>query len=69
MFINRVTVQYADMETKLNAVERIEEYASKPEEAPAVVPDCRPPEGWPARGDIVFRNVAMRCVSGGLIYS
>eukprot|EP00698_Gefionella_okellyi_P017609 TRINITY_DN5180_c0_g1_i1.p1 TRINITY_DN5180_c0_g1~~TRINITY_DN5180_c0_g1_i1.p1 ORF type:complete len:1377 (-),score=356.53 TRINITY_DN5180_c0_g1_i1:83-4213(-) len=58
-FLNRTAIQYTDTETKMSAVERVEEYAALPEEAPAIT-DVRPPVHWPSRGEIIFENVYMR---------
>ncbi|KAJ3413134.1 hypothetical protein HDV05_008472 [Chytridiales sp. JEL 0842] len=53
--------QFTDTEIAMNAVERIEHYAYKLDtEAPAVLPQNRPPPEWPVTGNIRFENVEMR---------
>lgn len=47
-------------ENSFNAVERVGSYADVPPEAPAVIPDHRPPPDWPSAGDVMFENVVMR---------
>lgn len=39
----------AEMEVSMNSVERMIEYNSLDSEAPAIVPDNRPPENWPSQ--------------------
>ncbi|GAA5878573.1 hypothetical protein JCM1840_007455 [Sporobolomyces johnsonii] len=52
--------QGAEVENDMNSVERVLHYAHKLEaEAPAVIEDSRPPEDWPAQGEIKFKNVVM----------
>jgi ATP-binding cassette subfamily C (CFTR/MRP) protein 4 len=49
-----------DVETQITAVERVIEYSSLEQEAPAQVsPECRPPSNWPSQGRITFDNVSM----------
>eukprot|EP00741_Cyanophora_paradoxa_P010538 tig00000158_g10189.t1 len=51
----------ADIESMLGAVERVKYYTDNiPEEAPLVLPNCRPAESWPAKGEIDFKDVVMR---------
>jgi len=52
--------QLSELEVAMNAVERVIEYRSEPEEAPAVVPDRRPPPSWPARGGIRISDLDVR---------
>lgn len=45
----------------MTSVERVLDYCSLDQEAPAEVPqDHRPPPNWPSHGQIVFDNVSMR---------
>lgn len=46
-------------EIAILSVERIREYCSLPKEAPAVT-DLRPPESWPAIGQIAVRNLSVQ---------
>ena len=48
------------IETQMTSVERILDYCSLDQEAPArVAQNLRPPIGWPSHGQIVFDNVSM----------
>lgn len=51
---------YAVMEMNMNSVERLLEYMDLDKEAEAVIPDSRPPVGWPNRGEIEVNNVSLR---------
>lgn len=53
----RMTVE---VETNIVSVERIQEYASLASEAPAVIPENRPPKGWPTEGAILFEKYLTR---------
>ncbi|EGG24262.1 hypothetical protein DFA_06412 [Cavenderia fasciculata] len=57
--LNRFTLQGADLETKMNSVERINHYISGPVEAPQVIESCRPESDWPQQGGIALDNVVM----------
>nr|KAJ3421673.1 hypothetical protein HK105_002724 [Polyrhizophydium stewartii] len=52
--------QFTDMEIAMNAVERVNYYAHKLELEAAEITDVRPPAGWPAKGEIEFKDVSMR---------
>nr|KAJ3412102.1 hypothetical protein HK105_002440 [Polyrhizophydium stewartii] len=52
--------QFTDMEIAMNAVERVNYYAHKLEPEAAEITDVRPPAGWPAKGEIEFKDVSMR---------
>lgn len=60
-WIVRMTVE---VETNIVSVERIKEYSEIKSEAPAIVEDNRPPESWPAEGDIKFENYSTRYRTG-----
>ena len=51
----------------MNAVERIKEYDDLPQEAPEIIPDNRPPENWPTKGEIKFVDYSLRYRQGELI--
>lgn len=51
---------YAIMEMNMNSVERITEYMDVEKEAPAILPDSRPPVGWPSRGEIEVTDLSLR---------
>ncbi|KAI9677492.1 MAG: hypothetical protein M1817_006446 [Caeruleum heppii] len=45
---------YAANEQNMNSVERVKEYLDVDQEAPAVIPDARPPANWPSKGSVEF---------------
>ncbi|RKP02430.1 hypothetical protein CXG81DRAFT_10769 [Caulochytrium protostelioides] len=51
---------HAEMEMSMNSVERVQEYMQIEQEPPAIIPDSRPPPGWPMRGQIVVHDVSLR---------
>ncbi|EGC39074.1 hypothetical protein DICPUDRAFT_148191 [Dictyostelium purpureum] len=57
-YLNRAAFQYADIETKLNSLERIYQYIKGPVEAPQVI-EPRPKESWPENASITFDNFYM----------
>eukprot|EP00026_Physarum_polycephalum_P000575 Phypoly_transcript_00576.p1 GENE.Phypoly_transcript_00576~~Phypoly_transcript_00576.p1 ORF type:complete len:1455 (+),score=279.81 Phypoly_transcript_00576:408-4367(+) len=63
LYLNKATVQMADTETKMNSVERVLEYTSSPQEAPAVTPND-PAGHWPTEGSVKFDNFQMRYREG-----
>lgn len=53
--------QAIESEAKFVAVQRLQHYSEDVEsEAPAVIKDHRPPEGWPKQGEIKFEKYKMR---------
>lgn len=54
---------FSELQHQLISVERIEEYATLRQEAPAVT-GVPVPSGWPAKGKIVFRNYSARYREG-----
>lgn len=56
-WIVRMTVE---VETNIVSVERVLEYSRLTPEAPEVVEDHRPPESWPADGQVIFKNYSTR---------
>lgn len=51
---------YAVVEMNMNSVERLQEYMNLDKEAPAVIPDSRPPSDWPSKGEIKVSNLSLR---------
>ena len=51
---------YANNEQNMNSVERIQEYIEVEQEAEAIVPESRPPRGWPDKGAVEFREYSTR---------
>ena len=53
--------QGTEIEAMMNSVERMMHYSHNiPEEAPEVIEDHRPPEGWPSEGGISVRGLGLR---------
>lgn len=51
----------AQLELDFNSVERVVEYLDVPQEAPAVVPDRRPPAYWPSNsGSLVVEDLEVK---------
>ncbi|KAG8747893.1 hypothetical protein FRC10_010512 [Ceratobasidium sp. 414] len=56
---------FAQLELDFNSVERIGEYLTLPQEAPAVIANARPPAHWPSRtGGINVEHLVMRYAEG-----
>ncbi|KAK9477077.1 P-loop containing nucleoside triphosphate hydrolase protein [Lipomyces japonicus] len=51
---------YTGLEMNMNAVERIEEYINVTPEMDAIIPDSRPPSGWPSKGAIDIQDLTLR---------
>nr|XP_054316063.1 ATP-binding cassette sub-family C member 3 isoform X1 [Pongo pygmaeus] len=58
--LNWMIRMMSDLESNIVAVERVKEYSKTVTEAPWVVEGSRPPEGWPPRGEVEFRNYSVR---------
>jgi ABC-type multidrug transport system fused ATPase/permease subunit len=56
--------QSAEVETMLTSVERIVEYTELKPEGTLINAEYRPPSGWPAQGQIEFRDYKMRYRAG-----
>ncbi|KAJ3145661.1 hypothetical protein HK101_002412 [Irineochytrium annulatum] len=54
----------AGLEMSLNSVERVNEYLSIEQEAPAYIKATEPSAQWPAKGALVVENLEMRYASG-----
>lgn len=53
-------VVFTEVEQDMNSAERILEYAHQlPQEAPYQITETKPPESWPDKGEIEFRDVCM----------
>lgn len=50
----------SQLESKMVSVERIGQYRSITPEAPPVIEDSRPAEGWPTQGSIQFQRIQVR---------
>ena len=57
--------QFAEVENNMNATERVHHYATAIDtEAPLDLPDRKPRETWPEKGDVVMKNVLLRYREG-----
>jgi ATP-binding cassette subfamily C (CFTR/MRP) protein 1 len=65
--LSNLSINSAETEAKMNSIERIREYDSLEQEAPAVIPENRPPKDWPATGEIVFKDSSLRYRQGELV--
>eukprot|EP00271_Cylindrocystis_brebissonii_P002943 TRINITY_DN1368_c0_g1_i3.p1 TRINITY_DN1368_c0_g1~~TRINITY_DN1368_c0_g1_i3.p1 ORF type:complete len:366 (-),score=94.22 TRINITY_DN1368_c0_g1_i3:717-1814(-) len=59
-FLNKVVRFAAEVESKMNAVERVVEYTGHEPEAPAVIEASDPGPLWPTGGQITFENLVLR---------
>ncbi|KAI9235213.1 MAG: P-loop containing nucleoside triphosphate hydrolase protein [Podila humilis] len=56
---------YAELQTQLVSVERVQEYLLKNKEAPSIQDtDAKLPENWPSEGKVEFRNYSTRYRQG-----
>jgi len=58
--LNWMVRMASERESNIVSVERVKEYAELPGEAPAVLPDHRPPQAWPQQGAVTFMDYQMR---------
>ena len=62
--LNWIVRQTVEVETNIVSVERVLEYAALPSESPDVIFKSRPSIGWPAHGQISFKNYSTRYREG-----
>lgn len=62
VFVQWTVRMLGDVNAQMSSVGQLSFYGSEavPEEAPRVVPDCRPANDWPATGCIEFRDIVLR---------
>jgi ABC-type multidrug transport system fused ATPase/permease subunit len=58
--MNWATREATELEMAMNSVERLIEYLAYKSEAPAVIPDKRPPLAWPTAGEIHVNDLVVR---------
>ncbi|KAJ2500948.1 hypothetical protein GGH96_002362 [Coemansia sp. RSA 1972] len=58
--INWSVRSYTEVENSMIQLERINEYAELPSEAPEVIEDRRPAASWPKQGMVEFKDYSMR---------
>tara|TARA_R110002003_G_scaffold159_1_gene13727 strand:- start:916 stop:5493 length:4578 start_codon:yes stop_codon:yes gene_type:complete len=51
---------YSANEQNMNSVERVKEYLDVEQEAPATIPESKPPSNWPSRGSVEFISYTTR---------
>ena len=62
--LNWIVRQTVEVETNIVSVERVLEYAGLPSESPDVIFKNRPSIGWPAHGQITFKNYSTQYREG-----
>lgn len=50
---------------QMTSVERVQQYYSIPPEAPAEIPEKKPPSDWPRYGVVTFDQVSFAYYKGG----
>eukprot|EP00916_Digyalum_oweni_P008083 GHVL01013527.1.p1 GENE.GHVL01013527.1~~GHVL01013527.1.p1 ORF type:complete len:1441 (-),score=279.03 GHVL01013527.1:18-4340(-) len=58
--LNWMVRMSAERETNIVSVERVKEYSEIAQEAPAIIPNNRPPLDWPNRGAVSIQNISLR---------
>eukprot|EP01133_Synstelium_polycarpum_P016683 gene16683-19828_t len=58
--LNWTIRQFAELEVKMNSVERVLTYVNTPSEGERDIETNRPPVGWPHAGQIEFRNLEVK---------
>lgn len=57
--------QFAEVENNMNATERVHHYATVIDtEAPLDIPDRKPRDSWPEKGEVVMKDVILRYRDG-----
>ena len=57
--------QFAEVENNMNATERVHHYATAIDtEAPLDIPDRKPRDSWPEKGEVVMKDVVLRYREG-----
>ncbi|KAJ1498350.1 Canalicular multispecific organic anion transporter 1 [Coelomomyces lativittatus] len=49
-----------EVQAQISSVGVLHYYAQVPQEAPALVPEKKPPSNWPSQGQIEFKNVVLK---------
>lgn len=52
--------EYSANEQNINSVERVKEYMDVEQEAPAAIPETKPPSNWPSKGSVEFISYSTR---------
>eukprot|EP01122_Echinamoeba_exundans_P001098 TRINITY_DN1103_c0_g2_i1.p1 TRINITY_DN1103_c0_g2~~TRINITY_DN1103_c0_g2_i1.p1 ORF type:complete len:1401 (+),score=489.68 TRINITY_DN1103_c0_g2_i1:230-4432(+) len=62
--LSAVANNSVELETKMNSVERIRQYLSIQQEAPAHIEETKPDESWPAKGNVTFKGLSIAYKAG-----
>ncbi|KAL9964378.1 hypothetical protein ACROYT_G028009 [Oculina patagonica] len=62
--LNWMVRMSSELETNIVSVERVKEYSEAPTEAEWVIPDNRPPDGWPDAGNIIIEEFDLKYREG-----
>jgi ABC-type multidrug transport system fused ATPase/permease subunit len=62
--LNWMVRMTSERETNIVSVERNIEYSHLPSEAPSEIPENRPADDWPSKGEIKIENLCVRYRSG-----
>ncbi|KAG0325322.1 Multidrug resistance-associated protein 1 [Dissophora globulifera] len=63
--ITYLVKSFSEMQNQLVSIERIQEYSTKNQEAPSILPaDSKLPADWPTKGRVVFKNYSTRYRQG-----
>jgi hypothetical protein len=58
-FLSAFSQNWAELETRMNSVERMKEYDNLEQEAPQHIPETQPPQDWPSKGSIRFKGLSI----------
>eukprot|EP01122_Echinamoeba_exundans_P001097 TRINITY_DN1103_c0_g1_i2.p1 TRINITY_DN1103_c0_g1~~TRINITY_DN1103_c0_g1_i2.p1 ORF type:complete len:1319 (+),score=357.16 TRINITY_DN1103_c0_g1_i2:146-4102(+) len=58
-FLSAFSQNWAELETRMNSVERMKEYDNLEQEAPEHIPETQPPREWPSKGSIRFKGLSI----------
>jgi ABC-type multidrug transport system fused ATPase/permease subunit len=64
LILSAVANNGVELETKMNSVERIRQYMAIEQEAPAHIPEKKPPASWPEKGQVTFKNLSIAYKNG-----
>jgi len=59
LVLSQLNLNAVETEMRMNSVERIKEYETLPQEAPSHIPETKPPEDWPSKGKVEFKNYSL----------
>jgi len=59
LILGAISMNFNELEVKMNSVERIEQYDNIAQEAPAHIPETAPPATWPSKGKLEFKELSI----------